>query len=71
MTVPSRREPAVKAANAHTSLALFHTIMGIAEGSDIEPEYQAGAQRIIEICKREAARCLADFDRYCADARTP
>lgn len=53
-----------EAAEAHTNLNVFASIVSILEGGHLYgATSDRTAQRIIEICKAEQAKCLARFDR--------
>jgi hypothetical protein len=51
------------AAEAHTNLNVFASIVSILEGGHLYGCYSdRAAQRIIEICKAEQSKCLARYD---------
>jgi len=52
------------AAEAHTNLNVFATVVSILEGGHLYgATSDRAAQRIIELCKAEQSKCLARFDR--------
>jgi hypothetical protein len=57
-----------EAAKAHTDLNVFAGIVALLEGGLVSSECQTTEFRIIEICKREQAKCLARYDRAVAKA---
>lgn len=55
------------AAEAHTNLNVFASIVSILEGGHLYgATSDRTAQRIIEICQAEERRCLARYDRAVA-----
>lgn len=72
MSKPWREVPIKAAARAHTDLNVFHAIIKLLEGGLISSESYPNADRIITICKKEAAKCLQRYDKALADdARLP
>lgn len=56
-------DSAKSAARAHTDLNIFHGIIALLEGGLVSSDSYPAADRIIEMCKREGARCLVRYDR--------
>lgn len=53
-----------EAAEAHTNLNVFASVVSILEGGHLYgATSDRAAQRIIELCKAEQSKCLAQFDR--------
>jgi hypothetical protein len=53
-----------EAAEAHTNLNVFASIVSILEGGHLYgAASDRAAQRIVEICKAEQDKCLGRFDR--------
>lgn len=56
-----------EAAEAHTNLNVFASVVSILEGGHLYgAASDRAAQRIIEICKAEQSKCLARYDRALA-----
>lgn len=61
-----------EAAEAHTNLNVFASIVSILEGGHLYGCHSdRTANRIIEICKAEQSRCLARYDAAVAALTTP
>lgn len=59
-----KRDHVMEAARAHTNLNVFASVVSILEGGHLYgATSDRAAQRIIELCKAEQAKCLARFDR--------
>lgn len=59
-----------EAAQAHTNLNVFASVVSLLEGGHLYgAHHDRTAQRIIEICKAEQAKCLARYDRAIAATR--
>jgi chorismate mutase len=53
-----------EAAEAHTNLNVFASVVSILEGGHLYgATNDRAAQRIIELCKAEQAKCLVRYDR--------
>lgn len=51
------------AVHAHTDLNTFHSVITLMEGGLIySAKRYKTAEKIIELCKRETAKCLAEYD---------
>jgi hypothetical protein len=62
--MPKKSDHLKEAAEAHTNLNVFASIVSILEGGHLYGCHSDGtAQRIIEICKAEQSKCLARYDR--------
>jgi hypothetical protein len=62
--------PIKSAARAHSNLSMFYAVIALLEGGGIYGHVPA-AQRIIKICKAEAGRQLAAYDRAVARIEGP
>lgn len=72
ISVMGRKVDYIKmAAEAHTNLNVFASVVSILEGGHLYGAYSdRAAQRIIKICKSEQDKCLARFDKARAAADT-
>jgi len=61
-----RIEHCKAAARAHTDLNIFYGIIALLEGGLVSSQTYANADRIIAICKREAAKALVRYDKAIA-----
>lgn len=57
----------IEAAEAHTNLNVFASIVSVLEGGHLYGCYSdRTAQRVIDICQAEQSRCLARYDKAVA-----
>ncbi|MGO8401361.1 hypothetical protein ACC783_23815 [Rhizobium ruizarguesonis] len=58
-----KKDPVQAAAEAHTDLNTFGSIISLLEGGHLYcTRSQKPAQRIIDLCKAQQARLLRDYD---------
>lgn len=58
----------VSAARASADLHIFAAVAALMESSLVSSDCERAEFKIIEICKREQAKCLARYDRAVAKA---
>lgn len=65
--MPKKPDYIKEAAQAHTNLNVFASVVSILEGGHLYGCYSdRAAQRIIDICKAEQDKCLARYDHAVA-----
>lgn len=69
-----RGNPIQRAAEAHTNLTTFGSIISVLEGGSIyggSPRTDRAVSRIIRTCKDEQKRLINEYDDACAEAQAP
>ena len=69
MDINDRKRAITLAAEYHSDLNTFATVVSILEGGHLYSfKSQNAAQRIIDLCHIETQRCLKDYDKAVAQA---